>query len=182
MTRLDRILEDFEAVLELERELGRRFVECDRRLLKEVSPAPAAPVAAERPAALPAAAPTEIASSPAYDFVFLHDRPLSEKGREMVCKITAAMGGTPEKNPVVVVPPLPKASIYVVLGALAMRRFFPGMAGSCGQWLKSESGEDVLVTNSPEFILRFGETNAAVRKIKQDMWNSLKTVLQRLGK
>jgi hypothetical protein len=38
----------------------------------------------------------------------------------------------------------------------------------------------VLVTYSPEYILRFGEDSPAVKKIKQDMWMSLKTVLQRL--
>jgi hypothetical protein len=29
--------------------------------------------------------------------------------------------------------------------------------------------------------LRFGEVTPAVKKIKEDMWRSLKTVMQRLG-
>jgi hypothetical protein len=46
-------------------------------------------------------------------------------------------------------------------------------------WVKTRSGCDVLVTYSPEYILRFGTVTPAVEKIKKDMWVSLKAVAQR---
>ena len=38
----------------------------------------------------------------------------------------------------------------------------------------------MLVTYSPEYILRFDTVTPAVQKLKQDMWRSLKAVVQRL--
>ena len=77
--------------------------------------------------------------------------------------------------------PLPPARVYVVLGSFALKKFFPALRGAPGQWLRAENGADVLVSNSPEYILRFGVENESVKKIKQDMWRSLKTVVQRLA-
>ena len=201
MSVIDYIIDGLEAELELERELGVRFVECDRSLLSAPVPVPAVPVSAarqasqesvkpERAAAVKRRPETEsAAASPvqppsagaaAYDFVFLHDRALSAAGAEMIAKITGAMKRTPESAPLVTAAPLPQSRIYVVLGGNAMKKFFPGMRGAPGQWNRDESGRSVLVTYSPEYILRFGEASPAVKKIKQDMWMSLKTVLQRL--
>jgi len=112
--------------------------------------------------------------------VFVHDRPLSEKGVEMMAKILTAMGRTAENTPIVIAPPLPKAKIVVVLGGLALRKYFPEMRGEPGQWQKTPEGRDVLITYSPEYILRFATVTPAVAKIKQDMWRSLKAVVQRL--
>lgn len=117
-------------------------------------------------------------------FVFLHHRALNAAGAEMIGKIASAMlklhngvtGGS-----VHIDPPLPSARVYVVLGSFALKKFFPALRGAPGQWLKTESGADVLVSNSPEYILRFGAETESVRKIKQDMWRSLKTVIQRLA-
>jgi len=115
------------------------------------------------------------------DFIFLHDRPLSPTGAEMVSKIVHAMGKTETEAPVVLEPPLPPAKVYIVLGGLALRKFFPEVKGGApGKWIRSKAGHDVLVTNSPEYILRFKEVTPAVRKIKEDMWRSLKTVMQRI--
>ena len=111
--------------------------------------------------------------------VFLHDRPLSEKGVEMMAKILNALG-KPDA-PIVVVPPMPQAKVTVVLGGLALKKYFPGMRGEPGQWQKTPEGCDVLITYSPEYILRFGTVTPAVQKIKQDMWLSLKAVRQRLS-
>ena len=203
---IDYIIDGLEAELELERELGVRFVECDRSLLSAPVPVPAVPVPAvpvsaarqasqesvkpEQAAAVKrrpepqsaAASPVQppSAGAAAYDFVFLHDRALSASGAEMIAKITGAMKRTPESAPLVTAAPLPQSRIYVVLGGNAMKKFFPGMRGAPGQWNRDESGRSVLVTYSPEYILRFGEDSPAVKKIKQDMWMSLKTVLQRL--
>lgn len=115
-----------------------------------------------------------------FDFVFLHDKPLSAKGNEMMAKIIHAMGRTGETAPVIVAPPFPKAKAYVVLGALALRKWFPGVNAAPGQWVTTSRGEQVLVTYSPEYILRFGEVTPALKKIKSDMWTSLKGVLKRV--
>ncbi len=203
MTALDYILNGLEAELQLERELGVRFVECDRSVLEPVvaeAPPPAevkAPqvVAATRVEA--AFAPgNAVASTPVpggrigaetapveagggFDFVFLHEKPLSPKGAEMISKITAALKTTAELAPVVDSAPLPDARIYVVLGALALRKWFPEIKAAPGMWVKTRGGSDVLVTYSPEYILRFGTVTPAVEKIKKDMWTSLKAVAQR---
>ena len=202
MTALDYILNGLEAELQLERELGVRFVECDRSVLEPLvveAPPPAeikAPqVAAARveatfapgnPAASASVPVERVAAEAAsgetrggFDFVFLHEKPLSPKGAEMISKITAALKTTDELAPVVDSSPLPEARIYVVLGALALRKWFPEIKAAPGMWVKTRSGCDVLVTYSPEYILRFGTVTPAVEKIKKDMWVSLKAVAQR---
>ena len=198
MTVLDYILDGLEAELELERELGVRTVECDRSLLV-TAPAerPAGdrgqPTADSRRTTADRGQPTEDSRRPTtnrpidqsnnrtiLDFVFLHHEPLSAKGVEMMAKIITAMGKTAETAPVIVAPPLPPAKVYVILGGLALRKYFPGLRGEPGQWRETEGGVPVLVTYSPEFILRFGTVTPAVQKMKKDMWTSLKAVLQRV--
>ena len=202
MTALDYILNGLEAELQLERELGVRFVECDRSVLEPVAAelAPRVEVKASEPAgarsapaASPHKAPLQSSASAAgieaeaaprgtgrrFDFVFLHEKPLSPKGAEMISKITAALKTSAEFAPVVDSAPLPEARIYVVLGALALRRWFPEIKAAPGMWVKTRSGCDVLVSYSPEYILRFGTVTPAVEKIKKDMWVSLKAVAQR---
>lgn len=97
-----------------------------------------------------------------------------------MAKIILALKRTAETAPIIVAPPMPRAKIVVVLGGLAMRKFFPELKGEPGQWLKTATGQHVLVTYSPEYILRFGAVTPAVKKIKEDMWRSLKGVVQRL--
>lgn len=98
----------------------------------------------------------------------------------MMAKIVRAMGRTEETAPIVTEGALPAARIYVVLGWLALQKFFPGLKGSPGQWLETPQGAQVLVVYSPEYILRFGAVTPTVEKIKQDMWRDLKAVMQRL--
>ena len=196
MDALEYILDGLEAELALERELGLRVVECDRSVLAEpASPRPPSSVvrpssSVVRPSSFvdgqrnadegSRTMPDEGQTTDVrVDFAFLHDRPLSPKAIEMMAKIVTAMGKTAETAPVVIVPPVPKAKAYVVLGGLALRKFFPGEKAEPGQWIKGPKGEDVLVTYSPEYILRFGTVTPAVKKMKQDMWTSLKGVLQR---
>lgn len=174
MVSVDYILDGLNSYLELQRELGNRIIECDRSLLTPKKEVTAPPAVELSPA-------PEAERSLVYDYVFLHDRPLSAAGAEMIAKIISAMGGTAEKNPLVTMLPLPKAKVYIVLGALALRRFFPGVSAGVGQWIKVNGSETALVTYSPEYILRFGAVTAAVAKIKKDMWLSLKTVLQRIN-
>ena len=97
----------------------------------------------------------------------------------MMAKILNALG-KPDA-PIVVAPPVPQAKVTVVLGGLALKKYFPGMKGEPGQWQKTPEGHDVLITYSPAYILRFGTVTPAVQKIKQDMWTSLKAVRQRLS-
>ena len=201
MDVVEYILDGLEAALELERELGVRAVECDRGLLaagvsslpsKVLSPSgegglKTEDVRRETPAGLetrdarPAAVNRTIEQSNnrTIDLCFLHDRPLSPGGVEMMAKIIVAMHRTAENTPIVVEPPMPRAKVLVVLGGFALKKYFPGMRGEPGQWFRTPGGRDVLVTYSPEYILRFGTVTPAVQKMKKDMWTSLKAVVQR---
>lgn len=201
MNALDYILDGLEAALELERELGVRVVECDRSLLTPASRLPSnvsrlsgegletRDVRRETRAGLetrdarPAANNRTIEQSNGRtipDLAFLHDRPLSPAGIEMMAKIIGAMKRTAENSPIVVEPPMPRAKVLVVLGARALKKYFPEQKAEPGQWFRTPGGRDVLVTYSPEYILRFGTVTPAVQKLKQDMWRSLKAVVQRL--
>ena len=111
--------------------------------------------------------------------MFLHDGPLSEKGVDMMSKIVLKLGWTAETAPVVVEPPLPRARAYVVLGFYALKKFFPGLKGEPGAWLRTGDGKAVLVTYSPLFFERFAVVTEAVMVKKREMWTSLKGLAQR---
>ena len=193
MTALDYILDGLEAALELERELGVRTVEIDRGLLAGETPAGRetkdvrreTPAGRETKDVRPATVNRTIEQSEQSNnptilpLVFFHDRPLAPAGVEMMAKILNALG-KPDA-PIVVAPPVPQAKITVVLGGLALKKYFPGMRGEPGQWQKTPEGRDVLITYSPAYILRFGTVTPAVEKIKKAMWTSLKAVKQRLS-
>ena len=160
MEILEYILDGLEAALELERELGVRSVEIDRGLLGASAPKPclasqvSSPAAAGRetgdlrrgtqagPETQDARPATKIQtikqpnSQTVLPLVFLHDRPLSPQGVEMMAKILTALG-KPDA-PIVVAPPVPQAKITVVLGGLALKKYFPGMKGEPGQWQKTQ--------------------------------------------
>ena len=204
MDVVEYILEGLEAALELERELGVRTVEIDRGLLGATT-VPRLPSQVSSPLGgtvgletkdlrreTPAGHKTrdvrpavvnqtieQSSDSNIKELVFLHDRPLAPAGVEMMAKILNALG-KPDA-PIVVAPPVPQAKVTVVLGGLALKKYFPGMKGEPGQWQKTPDGRDVLITYSPAYILRFGTVTPAVQKIKQDMWTSLKAVRQRLS-
>ena len=192
MNVVDYVLDGLERWLEVERECGARSLEVDRSLLVPaakpmVEAASTLDAGSSRPAR-PSRASSSSSSSGSssaptaiFDFVFLHDRPLTPAGVEMMAKIVNAMGRTADTAPVVVAPPIPQARAYVVLGALALRKYFPGVKGEPGQWVKSPDGKDVLVTYSPAFILRFPTVTDAVMRMKRDMWSSLKGVMQRFN-
>lgn len=182
---LDSILDALADALEMERELGGRIVDIDRSLLT-----PPVPEAVLESTVAPVAHVSRVPEGhegrerregreTGVGFFFVHDKPLSPKGDEMMLKIVAAMGKTPQAAPVIVEDPLPAVPIVVVLGSRALKKFFPGLRGSPGQWLKAPDGRDVLVARSPDEMLRFGEATPAVKKMKWEMWQSLKTVVQR---
>ena len=197
MTALEYLLDGLEAELELERELGVRVVELDRSLLATPQvPSPVrAPSASSSNSHSSSSSnsssrsnsnsnsptpPLPHSSTPSLSFAFLHDRPLSPSGIEMMAKIVTAMHETPETAPIVFTGERPPAKMYVVLGSEAMKKWYPGMRGAPGQWLRGRNGEDVLLTYSPEYLLRFGAATPALMKLKREMWTSLKGVMQRL--
>lgn len=194
MTALEYLLDGLEAELELERELGVRVVELDRALLSS-PPSSSTPPLPHSPTSSPSNSnshsnssspsnsptpPLPHSSTPSLSFAFLHDRPLSPSGIEMMAKIVTAMHETPETAPIVFTGERPSAKMYVVLGSEAMKKWYPGMRGAPGQWLRGRNGEDVLLTYSPEYLLRFGAATPALMKLKREMWTSLKGVMQRL--
>ena len=97
----------------------------------------------------------------------------------MMAKIVTAMKRTAATAPVVFTGDKPSARFYVVLGQSALRKWYPDLRGAFGQWQRA-GGDEVLLTYSPEYILRFGVVTPAVEKIKREMWTSLKGVMQRL--
>lgn len=183
---LDYILNGLEAELELERELGVRSLEVDRGLLKDsVRPVtgdvPIAHTSSTPDPVRPVAGDVPIAHTPGthFDFVFIHDRPLSPKGIEMMAKIIPAMGKTPETAPIVVATPIPQAKIYVFLGRAALNKYMAGMRVQEGVWFKSPKGKEIMLVKSPEEILRFATVTPAVKQMKENMWRALKVVMQR---
>ena len=184
------VLEGIEAELELERELGVRSVEIDRALLEGTETSKAStpslphsstpPLKPSNPQTLKPSNPLPLPQG-LFDFAFLHHRMLSSGGIAMMAKIVTAMKKTPDTAPIVFEGERPKARVYVVLGGLAMRKWFPELHCAAGQWAKGPRGEEVLVTYSPEFILRDGLDESAVKKLKVAMWTSLKGVMQRIG-
>ena len=199
------VLDGLADYLELERERGVKAVEIDRALLMAApkAGAAAAPPSARAPAesAVPPraaggagdAAPkgdgspkAEAGAKGPLDFVFLADRPLSPKAVEMMAKIIPAMGKTSETAPIVIVPPtpdvraMPNARFFVFLGRAALARCMPGTRGEENRWLKSPGGRDVLLVKSPEEIVRFTTVTPALKRMKQEMWLALKTVMQRV--
>ena len=184
MNVLDYLLDGVEAELALERELGVRLVECDRELLKPLPNQEAAAdvrPAEERHAARPSVGKSDRPIAQQYDFVFLHDRPLTAGGVEMMAKIAGALGKTLTTAPVACEGERPPAKAYIVLGALALNKWFPGLKAAPGQWVSAHDAPNIIVTYSPAYILRFAQVTPTLQKIKKDMWAAIKSVLQRIA-
>lgn len=189
-TSIDGVLAALENALELERELGVCSIEIDRSLLAPPGqPAAARTTPPERREAPPRSGSDPVVRTPApprgkaaaaATLTFLHDGAMSPGGAAMTEKIIAAMGVARTGVRLVTAPPAPESKVSVALGAKALRKFFPGVNGEPGQWLKTPCGE-VLVTYSPEYVLRFAKMPDVVRRLKRAMWASLKAVVQRLA-
>jgi hypothetical protein len=203
MNRLDEILDGFEAALELERELGVKSFAFDRSLLDVSSlqskeqpqqkvaqafsppPSPRPESPSPRPEVQPIESPARVeesSSAEMRDFVFLHHRVLSQKGNEMMAKIIIAMKCEAGESPIVIHPPAPPAKVYVVLGSLALKMFFPEASGTPGQWISLPNGSEALITYSPEYILRFQDGAPAQVDAKRKMWAFLKGVMSRFSR
>lgn len=207
---IDCIIEAVEAELALERELGIRLVEFDRTLLEPL-PKKAenanALVETMRPESVRAdgidkirnariiatrnPTPNESRESIAKEnaafsgevpeFAFLHDRPLVGEALQMIAKIVKGLDKNESTAPLAFAEPIPKAKSYVVLGSKALNKFFPGRLALPGQWIKGEKNEDILVTYSPNFVLRLQKDSPKQLKTKREMWNSLKSISRHLA-
>ena len=143
------------------------------------APPPAAPAPSPVPGVGAPGIAARSAPAPAtLPFAFLHDRPLSPEGEEMIAKIVAALGFAPNSIPVVYSGAKPDTAIFVVLGARALEKWFPGVSSSPGKWISPAAGVRALVTYSPNYFLRFRTVTDTVKKIKFDMWKSLQTLKQ----
>jgi hypothetical protein len=94
----------------------------------------------------------------------------------MLGKIVAAVEGTSSSMPVVYEGELPDAKAYIVLGARALMKWFPSHTGIPGEKFTSPSGRTVLVTYSPEKILRYNVVTETVQNMKKAMWANIKSV------
>ena len=112
--------------------------------------------------------------------MFLHDRPLSSGGQEIVEKITKWMKRTPDTAPLVTEPPLPPARAYLVFGWNARRKFFPEIRGGPGAWLKAAGGAYVMITYSPEHLLLFSRDSREYKAEYNAMVGNLKAFRQRM--
>lgn len=177
MNSLAEILDGFEAELELERELGVRMVPFDRSLLEVGKSSNGRMDQSSNGGTVESCKRSERDGRSAYDFAFVHDRPLSPKAVVMMSKILVALQRDEKNTPIVVAPPLPEAGVYIVLGMAALKKFFPTVRGVVGQPpVKTESGRTVLVTQSPEDIVRFTVETPAVKQIKRGMWLAIKSI------
>ena len=145
------------------------------------APQPLPPVA--RPVAPPMAprapaAPNQTTPGE-YDFLFLHDGPLSPLGAEIIQKSLERLGKTAESAPLITDGPIPRTKIAIVMGARALKKWFPGVNAGPGQWVRMESGGEAAVTFSPEKIVRFKEmTPPALNDMKRGLWNTFKSAMQ----
>jgi len=144
-------------------------------------PQPLPPIA--QPVAPPLAPRKPVAPNPAapgeYDFVFLHDGPLSPRGAEIISKSLEKLGKAPESAPLITDGPIPKTKIAIVMGIKALKKWFPGVNAGPGQWLHMDSGGEAAVTFSPEKIVRFKEMTPALNDMKRGLWNTFKSAMQR---
>lgn len=179
VSALDEVLTGIEAELEVERELGVRIVELDRALLAEA--VVAQKVEAPKPQPQP---PPQVSQPPPQEvkFVFLHHQALSADGIKMMAKLMEWMHCSPETSPIIVAPPIPKAKLYVALGGLALRKYFPGNKGEPGtNIIRLPDGSDLMITYSPEYILRFKNVPMTVKQCKKSMMQTMKVVMQKIG-
>ena len=98
----------------------------------------------------------------------------------MMAKIITALGFTADSAPIIVAPPIPKAKIVVVLGGKALMKYYPHLKAEPRPEMIQEPDHRVLVTYSPEYILRYKRIDESLVSIKKKMWKALKGVLKAL--
>ena len=185
MNDVESILDGVEALLGLMRELGVRSVEIDRSILSGTAERKVSPAQPARPSMAATTSPPQVAPPAAVraanagggaTIAFLHDAPLSEAGADMMGKIVAALNGDSTTMPVVHSGSIPQAKAYVVLGARALKKWFPRISGAPGDRVYDEKNRRILITYSPAYILRFPVVTPAVRKVKLSMWKAIMSI------
>ena len=97
----------------------------------------------------------------------------SAGSKEIISKITAQLK---IKESVVWDGALPPAKAYIVLGSMAMKKFFDEKT-SPGNYLKKYP--NAFVTYSPELFVDMGVNNPAVLERKREMWVGIKGVVKK---
>ena len=96
----------------------------------------------------------------------------------MIHRIAKAMG---VQCVVVCANPLPHSKVYIVLGGNARKLFFPASSAGPGNWISDlPDGASALVTYSPLHLLKFPPESHLLKKLKSEMWQSLKNAMARL--
>lgn len=194
---LDDIIYGFEKNLELERELGVKVFELDRTLLNPLAELSTATVQTkietakieteEKLSEIKSAASSVRREIPSheplkepcrskeivYDFIFVHDKPLSQEADGMMDKAIAALGSTREKSPVISAGAVPMSKMYVFLGMQAAKRFMPLASFSLGSVLTSAGGKKFVVTHSPEQVIRFSNIEKVQMRMKKELWSHI---------
>lgn len=107
--------------------------------------------------------------------VLLHHTPLSPAANELMQKIRAnGLHMSEQEAPLVCDGTLPKANNYVIFGFYALKKWFPGYHASQGMRITTDTGQKLTITYSPEYIIRFGNNEISLKKMKREMWQALK--------
>lgn len=99
----------------------------------------------------------------------------------MMAKIVAALHESAATAPVVSQGTMPRAKAYIVLGARALKKWFPERNAEPGAKFEADDGTEVSVTYSPNYILRFKTVTPAVKRIKESMWMTIKSAARKIG-
>lgn len=185
MTDIDRIIDKAIESVVLERDLGVRFFEIDRSLLEvgKVVSVVSDPVLVQKiqtkveepaPKTERAEQKSQNSKEKVYDFIFLHDRSLSEPSELFMEKALSGLGVSKEEAPLFLDKPLPSARVYVVMGLRALKKFAPGVSATMGAISTSPGGKRMVLTHSPEDMTRFASVTPAVVEMKKITWLGFK--------
>ncbi len=115
----------------------------------------------------------------ALDYVYLHHAPLSAAGHDLLAKARAALRRTEQETPLVYEGELPQARYYVVLGKLALQKWFPGYHPVMDRFFTLRDGRRALYLYSPDEIFRYNSASKAVKDMKVTLWGGMKKVEER---
>lgn len=194
MTDFNGIIDKAIELVSLERDLGARCFEIDRSLLEvddSIESAATLPQAQHKPtevvregekepqvevkiAQVEIKEPTKREVAKTYDFIFLHDKPLSPASEVFMLKALSGLGVTKEDAPIITEKPLPQALVYVVLGLKTLKKFAPGVSVTMGAVSTSPGGKRMVLTHSPEEMARFASVTTAVNEMKKITWLGFK--------
>lgn len=204
MPDLDSILNALEAVLDLERELGKRTLEIDRSLLANGNNKQSTAAARQpRPPAAASAATRHAADSKQdaetnagksretregrkvpsqrIPFTFLVDPPpaLPDAVKMMDGIIAYMEKETGFRAGMLTSGDAPAAKVLIAMGNRARNRWFKDEALSPGKIVRTKDGRLVAWTRSPEEVVRYGSPKAN-KPLRVEMMKTFKSVQQRI--